>query len=329
MTYAVEPAWRAVLRDLDLDATQVLRRAGLPEDLFLRGPIRLDSPSYFALWSALEAEVDDPLFPLKLQEVLRSETFSPPIFAALCSPNFATAIRRCAHYKPLVAPIRLLVSENDDVVRLEIRWLDHAFERPDSMVTAELAFFVHLIRMATRQDIRPHAVVSDRPLAPHADCVTYFGVAPEVSNHVALTFSRADAYAPFLTSNEPMWAAFEPELRRRLADLEATATVSQRVQAVLHEALPSGQANMEAVARRLAMSKRTLQRRLTEEGTTFQRVLQQTREAVARHYLTNTSLAAAEISFLLGFEEPNSFYRAFRDWTGQTPETVRRTAALH
>ncbi len=83
---------------------------------------------------------------------------------------------------------------------------------------------------------------------------------------------------------------------------------------------------MDLVAKRLSYSKRTLQRKLSQEGTSFQKLLQSTREALARHYLRQTNLAAAEISFLLGFEEPNSFYRAFSDWTGQTPEKVRQMA---
>ncbi len=80
------------------------------------------------------------------------------------------------------------------------------------------------------------------------------------------------------------------------------------------------------MARRLAVSTRPLQRRLNEEGTSFQAVLNATRESLARHYLVNGGLAAGEIAFLLGYEEPSSFYRAFHNWTGQTPERVRAEA---
>lgn len=87
--------------------------------------------------------------------------------------------------------------------------------------------------------------------------------------------------------------------------------------------LPSGLVTVEAIARKLALSKRTLQRRIEVEGTGYQQILNETREALARHYLEKTALPAAEISFLLGFDEPNSFYRAFRTWTGTTPDNVR------
>ena len=100
----------------------------------------------------------------------------------------------------------------------------------------------------------------------------------------------------------------------------------ERVQAALLELLPAGDTSATAVARELAVSTRTLQRRLTEEGTTFQGVRERTREALARHYLTRSSVPPAEIGFLLGYGDPNSFYRAFRDWTGDTPARVRAGA---
>lgn len=83
---------------------------------------------------------------------------------------------------------------------------------------------------------------------------------------------------------------------------------------------------MDAVARRLGMSRRSLQRHLEREGQSYKSLLQATRQALARHYLVKTDLPTAEISFLLGFDEPNSFFRAFRGWTGQTPDSMRQLA---
>lgn len=128
---------------------------------------------------------------------------------------------------------------------------------------------------------------------------------------------------PFLTENHKMWLFFEPSLRQRLADLDRTAGMADRVRSALLEALPAGEVSMQAVSRQLAVSTRTLQRRLQDEGTTFQGTLDALRDSLAHHYLRNTEMASAEISFLLGFEDPNSFARAFQAWTGKTPQTVR------
>jgi AraC-like DNA-binding protein len=144
-----------------------------------------------------------------------------------------------------------------------------------------------------------------------------------VGKRNSLTFSAFDARRPFLTENEPMWNFFEPELRRRLSDLECEASFTHRVRSSLLELLPSGQNSIEAVASKLTVSKRTLQRRLSEESTNFQVELNKIREKLARHYLSHSELSGAQISFLLGFEDPNSFFRAFHSWTGLTPNQLR------
>jgi hypothetical protein len=69
-----------------------------------------------------------------------------------------------------------------------------------------------------------------------------------------------NSYADFQLRSryEPVWTVFDPDLRQRLANLEASATVARRVRAALHEAIPSGLTTLEAVARKLAVSKRSL-----------------------------------------------------------------------
>lgn len=106
--------------------------------------------------------------------------------------------------------------------------------------------------------------------------------------------------------------------------LDAQASMHERVRAVLLEALPAGSSSIDAVAQRLALSKRTLQRHLADESVGFQEVLSDVRQELARHYLRRTDISAGEISWLLGFQESNSFIRAFRSWTGTTPAAFRQ-----
>ncbi len=73
------------------------------------------------------------------------------------------------------------------------------------------------------------------------------------------------------------------------------------------------------------MSPRTLQRRLQESGSSFQRVLDEARHQMARYYLSNSALELNEAAYLLGFEDPNSFGRAFRAWEGMPPSDWRET----
>jgi AraC-like DNA-binding protein len=78
------------------------------------------------------------------------------------------------------------------------------------------------------------------------------------------------------------------------------------------------------VAKELGMSRRTLQRRITEERTTFRQLIGDARRELARHYVLQPALELAEVACLLGYEDPNSFFRAFREWEGTTPSEWRR-----
>lgn len=327
-TYALDSTWRLLLRDLGVPADRVLRRAGLPEDLLARPAVRLEAPAFYRFWAGLEAELADPLLPIRLCRALRSEGFSPALFAALCSPNLQVAVQRIAAYKKLVAPMRLQLHQGEEAFSIELLWTHARLQPPDALVVTELLFFVTLARIGTREPLVPLQVMTTRPPVQADAYRQFLGTPPVRGDAHRLVFAAADALRPFLTSNDSLWSAFEPELRTRLAELEAQVSVGQRVRAVLLEALPSGQADIDHVASRLAMSRRSLQRHLEAEGCSYQQLLRDTRLSLAQHYLSKTGLSAAEISFLLGFDEPNSFYRAFRNWTGRTPEGSRRLSRV-
>lgn len=322
-TYTIDRSWRLILADLGLSLANVLRRAGLPGDLFNRERATLTQVEYFRLWRGLEEEAADSTLPIRIGAAITGEVFDPPIFAALCSPDLDTALGRIARYKTLTCPMKLDVEVRAHATTLGLSWLDAREEPPASLVATELVFFVALARLATRTCIQPLAVAAPVALTPADAYSAWFGVEPRRGPRPELIFAAADARRPFLTANEGMWRSFEPGLQRRLAELDAGASTVERVRAALVELLPGGVASIEAVAARLGASGRTLQRRLKDEGQTFQDVLARTRGELADHYLGSTALSSAEISFLLGFEDPNSFFRAFHAWTGTTPERAR------
>lgn len=320
--YALDTTWRTLLKDLGVDAVELLRNAGLPADLLAKPSARLPADAYHRLWLGIEAVVG-PRLPLRLCEVVRSESFSPPLFAALCSPNLLVAAQRIASYKTLVAPIRLDVERADGAVTLTFCW-PPGMQPPLSLAVMELLFCVTLARMGTREPLCPRAVMVTALPADLEPYDAFLGMRMRQGRENCVTFDDADAEQPFLTSNDALWTAFEPGLRRRLAELATDARTSERVKAALLECLPGGSVAIDAIAGKLALSRRTLQRRIHDEGTSFAQILSDTRASLARHYLERTALPPAEISFLLGFDEPNSFYRAFRTWTGTTPDSIRR-----
>lgn len=322
--FVLGPTWRLLLADMGVDAAAVLAHAGLPADLFNRDDAALSPAAYFQLWRGAEQAAGGRELALLLAEHFRAEVFDAPMFASLCSPNFNTAARRLSRYKPLIGPMELTVGCDPQATRLEVGCYGAVGELPLSLCLSELVFFCQLIRMCTRERVVPVEVTLPRLPPQVAPYEAYFGCALRGGDRTAIAFRAEDAARPFLTANAAMWDFFEGKLNRRLADMVADAGTADRVKAVLLEALPGGDAGIESVAARLAMSKRTLQRRLGEEGESFQSLLGKTRAELADHYLRQSRLPLGEIAFLLGFQEPNSFIRAYQVWRGTTPGAFRQ-----
>ncbi len=326
--FIVDFGWQVLMKDLDLESQDVLRHARLPLDLFAQEAPVLSTEEYFRLWESLAYLLNDPTFPLKLGQAVSVEAFSPPIFACFCSDNLNAALERLAQYKPLIGPMTLEVEAGVEQTSVTLGGLHESSPVPPSLIATELVFLVHLARVATRERIEPISVRSSVALEDVIAYQEFFGVPVVESNIDGLTFLAEDGQRPFLTANEKMWSVFEPELRKRMMDLNPQSSFRERVRACLIETIAGGHCTMTDVADRLAVGQRTLQRRLQDEGTNFQQELNALREELARHYLINSCHSSAEIAFLLGYDDPNSFIRAFHVWTGQTPESVR-AAAVH
>lgn len=322
-SYPLDATWGTVLRDLHVAPADVLRRAGLPGDLLDNPSARLLPAEYYRFWSAVEALTGDPLLALQMTRAVTADALTPLAFAALCSPHMLAAAERVGRYKALVSPTHVGVRDDGAHVVVEFSWPAPP-PPPTSLVLKELLVLVVLVRVATREPVRPVTVtttVLPTPLAPYEE---FLGTTLRRGPRHEVTFTRTDATRPFLTSDEAMWQAFQPALHRRLRDDGPPSTATRRVRAALFEALPTGLVTLEQVARRLGTSARTLQRQMEAEGTSFQRVLSETRATLARHYLESTALPTTEIALLLGYNEANSFSRAFKSWTGTTPGAVRR-----
>lgn len=328
--FSVPASWQVLLSDMGIDVDTALAHAQLPADLFKRESASLLPLEYFRLWAGIEAASGDKQLPLLLSQHLTVESFDPPIFASICSANLNTALKRLKQYKPLIGPMELSVDITNRFTQVTLSCYGHQGQLPHSLSLAEMVFFTQLARLTTRSIITPLAVTL--PELPNIsqssqnDYHAYFGCKLKVRSAPSVTFSAEDANKPFLTHNAAMWEFFEAKLNKKLSDVDSGATTSERVRAVLLEALPSGESSIEHAAEHLAMSKRTLQRKLTAEAETFQSLLQSVRAELADYYLLKSSLSLGEIAFLLGFQETNSFIRAYSHWKGSPPGNFREMA---
>jgi AraC-like DNA-binding protein len=150
-------------------------------------------------------------------------------------------------------------------------------------------------------------------------CRVRYG-APEMR----LVLRREPLERPLPRRDPALFAYLTRHTEALLARVPGSTRLSDGVRRVICETLRLGEPDQAEVCRKLAVSERTLQRRLREEGTSFAQILEQVRHASALQYLQNPELTLHETAFLLGYSEPSAFHRAFRRWEGETPQVFRR-----
>jgi AraC-like DNA-binding protein len=231
------------------------------------------------------------------------------------------ALEQLVRYFHLVcAPLMLRLDRDDRAIRLIIEAGDNAFVAQYDAVIA-----VNHLRTETENRIRvscvslTHLPDDKRELERLVGCPV---TAPATWNGVE--FPREVETLPLRRRD----SALRQMLESHAASIgKPTASENGSIVATLRAALASrvgSSPTIEALARQLAVSPRTLQRRLAAEGVSFQQVVDDVRREAAERLLANASLAVGEIGYLLGFSEPSAFHRAFRRWHDVTPQDFRQ-----
>jgi AraC-like DNA-binding protein len=314
----------AKLEELGVRASAILRRAGLPQSFIDQPRVLLKTGELFALWRAVGEVSTNPAIGLLLGTETRIERFQPSGLAALSSPNFGAAIDQIARYKQLTCPEEILQEKNDKEWTIQFRWL--LTEEPEPPVLNECCFawVLSIARHGTGTRLSPLRVEFVQPRAHtkiierHLGCPVVCGAA---SN--AIVFRAADAQRPFVTRNAELLGMLAPQFEEELKLESADENFLERVRVAIQQKLTGRRPNIEDIADALHISSRTLQRRLQDEGFSFQRVLEEARHQLARQYLNNSLLELNEAAYLLGYNDANSFVRAFRTWEGIPPARWR------
>lgn len=156
-------------------------------------------------------------------------------------------------------------------------------------------------------------------LARYTRVLTDLWRAPQPS----LLCRRDDLERRLVTTNPGIALASDRLVADYLARLDRDDAAA-RVKRELLGYFPAGKPTQAAVARAIGMSTRSLHRRLAAAGTSFERLLDETRHELAAEYVRRADYAVGEVAYLLGFAETSSFNRAFRRWTGKSPSEFRR-----
>jgi len=308
------------LEELGLSPDTVLRRAGLPIGLFKLDRILVSTEQFFALHRGIAEASNDPAIGLKLGTEERVERYDPVKLAALSARSFRDAVERSSRYKQLTCPEEIRLVERGNECAIQFLWLLSREQEPPLLVDVCFAWIVSLGQRGTGRPIRPKRVEFQRASThrdmyeAHFHCSVKFKATQNV-----LIFSKSDIELPFVTYNADLLATVAPQLEAELTEQLAEKTLTEQAKGILKQVLAGQRPGIQDLARELHLSTRTLQRRLTEQGITFQRLLDEARHELARHYLLHSSRELNETAYLLGYEDANSFFRAFHHWEGISP----------
>lgn len=310
-----------------------------PEPLFAAESIKVQLPIDPSLRLAYE-KIDriraravelcgDEAFGIRSASVYVSSHLGALGYAWQASLTLRSAFSRLERFIRVVNDKAIVLVEDKVGCMVVTISLNVASECVSARDDAGLATMTRMCRLVCGDHFRLQAVnfkhAAPRDLKPYFE---YFGCQlnfDQTENQLLIPLSIADE---FLAGGNPELALMNDQVvTRRLALMDRSDIVA-RVQSALMEQLPIGSISDDSVATALHMSVRTMHRKLAEANHNFRTLLVEMRRNLAEMYILDNSLTLTEISLLLGFSEPSSFSRAFKNWTGSAPSEIRQARLL-
>jgi AraC-like DNA-binding protein len=306
----------ALATDLGLDPRQLREvDAYLPEHVWRH------------VWIEVERRSGDACAGIHAAEQIEWGHFDVVDYAIGTAGDLASALRLLARYFRILNSVtEFALAEAPDGLRVE-RWMtgDETLIMPRHAAEFSLACTVLRLRQASAREWVP-AVVTLRHPPPTGrgeyrrlfGCEVRFGEPRD-----CFVVRRTDLATPMKAADPALAALVERHARDLLERLPRGRACVGDLRRVLARELAGGGPTIERAAEALGLSRRSLQRRLSEEGTTFSTILDQMRRELAQSYLRSPEMSIGEIGFLLGYSDVTAFQRAFKSWTGQSPGAYR------
>jgi len=322
-----------VARTLDgygLDSRAILKQAGLDPAKLFDENARYSFPAMTKLWQLAGEASADPCFGLRVIDYWHPSNLHALGFAWLASSTLKEAIQRAERYVRIVnSAATMSLGETTEGYELMTFSVPNEFSPQPALysIDAGMALILHLCRISAGKDLMPLRMQVKRPLPDCAErYYNYFG--PNIlfnSEQNIFIFDKHNIEKQLPTANIELALSCDKIIKGYLAKMDKSDIVMQ-VKTKLTDTLTSGSVSEKHIAESLNMSLRSLQRRLEEKGYNYKQILEETRRELAEQYIRNSRLSVSEITYMLGFSEPSNFSRAFKRWTGKSPQDYRNAA---
>jgi AraC-like DNA-binding protein len=309
----------------------VLEAVGLTRASLVGPEARIAHGANNRIWAALAEASGDADFGLHVAAAMDVGMFDVVGHLLARSATFGEGLARVVAYSRILHDgCCVEVAREGSTVVIYPGRRGVLFACPRHVAEFSAASVTALGRMLTGAPLVPRSVQLEHAAPPSLrEHMRIFGVVPTFDEkETALVFDAAILALPIRDPQPGVLTYLDAYARDVVARLPAEDDILNQVERVVATAMTRGVPEMPQIAAQLAMSARTLQRRIAERETTFQAVVDGVRKSYAERYLNDDRLALGEIAFLVGFSDPSNFHRAFRRWTGTTPSAFRAQAAM-
>lgn len=311
---------------LGIDSGTMLRTVGISRETLEDPDARLQNREAGALWAEAYELSRDPVLSLHVAEACPLGAYKVIDYMGANARTVGEAFRYSARYFPLInTAVRLTIDESGDPVTFDVAGESGPAGVSRPYAEYCLAVFVLHVRAATGVPFHVRRVTFTHRLPPDVgEHERVFGCPVRFeSEHNRLYLDRAAWETPTAGAQPGVLAVLAEHADLLLSRLPRGPDLIERTRRAIGGRLRGGDPSLESVARELGMSERSLQRHLREHGRTYNALLDEVREAMARLYLEQPDIALAEVGYLLGFADQSTFNRAFKRWTGCTPKQAR------
>jgi AraC-like DNA-binding protein len=295
------------------------------------GPIdpsqMVSSPAYYQFFADLEARDPDGLtLPLRIGASMQSDEYGAFGLAWKSAPNLRGSYNRAERYARVLSSVEVYELEPTNGGAFYKLLKEGDGSRGMQLSNeASISAVREISNQVSTVQFKPDAIFfKHAPRGPVEAYEAHFGCPVHFeTERDALLVSDAMLNAPNTLGDATIAQFFDRHLEEELAALADDTGLEQRVRITVAKALSEGVPGLSDIASSLGMSARTLQRRLADEGHSFQSLVDRARQDLAQQLLKETDYSLAEIAFLTGFSEQSGFTRAFKRWAGQTPRSYR------
>lgn len=314
-----------------IDPPTLAARAAIPPILVSPASLadpdgRVPAAHVLRVWEYLPAALGDECFGLGLAQLAQGAPLSVGWWVVWSSPTLRDGLAQAIRYQRLLhdqARSELVWTQREGIYRHQVGARPE--RAPRHAIEFGFAQVVHLMRRASGRPLTPAWVeFQHAPPAERSQHQRLFG--QEIRFNASgdrIHFDRATCELPSLQADPALGELVAAHARALLARLPKDASVAAQVRRALAGELPNKLLTVETVATRLSLSKRTLQRRLRDEGTSFDEIIDELRRHLSERYLAEQGFSVQETAFLLGFSDVSAFHRAFSRWTGRSPARFR------